>query len=107
MLGELLDRIAAIEQDAFVAVDIGDLGFAARGRGEARIVSEHPGLPVELRDVDDAWADRAVMRREFDDLIADRDRADDCAHVQAHVWSPDERRFRRNASGWAGAITGP
>ena len=30
VLGELLDRIAAIEQDAFVAVDIGDLGFAAR-----------------------------------------------------------------------------
>ena len=30
VLGQLLDRIAAIEQDAFVAVDIGDLGLAAR-----------------------------------------------------------------------------
>ena len=27
VLGQLLDRIAAIEQDAFVAVDIGDLGL--------------------------------------------------------------------------------
>ena len=30
VLGQLLDRIAAIEQNAFVAVDIGDLGLAAR-----------------------------------------------------------------------------
>ena len=37
MLGEILNAIATIEQDAFVAVDIGDGGFAAAGRGEARI----------------------------------------------------------------------
>ena len=30
LFGELLDRIAAIFQDAGVAVDIGDLGLAAR-----------------------------------------------------------------------------
>ena len=30
VLGEVLDRIAAIEQDALVAVDVGDLGLAAR-----------------------------------------------------------------------------
>jgi hypothetical protein len=30
VLGQLLDRVAAIQQDAFVAVDIGDLGFATR-----------------------------------------------------------------------------
>ena len=36
VFGELVDRIAAIEQDACVAVDIGDLRLAARGRGEAR-----------------------------------------------------------------------
>jgi predicted RNase H-like nuclease len=35
VLGELLDRIAAVEQDALVAVDVGDLGLAAAGRGEA------------------------------------------------------------------------
>ena len=63
VLGELLDRIAAIEQHALVAVDIGDRGLAARRRGEARIVGEHPGLGVELRDVDDARADRAVLHR--------------------------------------------
>ena len=31
VLGQLLDRIAAIEQDAFVAVDKSDLGLAAYG----------------------------------------------------------------------------
>ena len=62
VLGELLDRVAAIEQDAFVAVDIGDLGLAAAGRGEAGIVGEHPGLAVELADVDDVRADRARRR---------------------------------------------
>ena len=28
VLGQLLDRVAAIEQDALVAVDVGDLGLA-------------------------------------------------------------------------------
>jgi len=36
MLRQLLDRIAPVLQDAGIAIDIGDLGFAAGGRGEAR-----------------------------------------------------------------------
>ena len=72
VLGELLDRIAAVEQDAFVAVDIGDLGLAARRRGEARIVGEDAGLAVELGDVDDVRADRALVDRERVALLADR-----------------------------------
>ena len=44
VLGELVDRIAAIEQDALVAVDEGDLRLAARRRGEARVVGEAAGL---------------------------------------------------------------
>ncbi len=71
VLGELLDRIAAIEQDALVAVDIGDLGLAARGRGEAGIVGEDAGLAVELADVDDGRADRSVVDRERPALVAD------------------------------------
>ena len=45
VLGELLDRVAAIEQDALVAVDIGDLGLAASRRGEARVVGEDVAWP--------------------------------------------------------------
>ena len=61
LLGQLADRIAAVEQDAFVAVDIGQRAFAARGRGEAGIVGEHAGLAVELADVDDVGADAAFQ----------------------------------------------
>ena len=53
MLGQLVDRIAAIEQNALVAVDEGDVALAARGRGEAGIVGEDVRLAVELADVDD------------------------------------------------------
>ena len=71
VLGELLDRIAAIEQDALVAVDIGDLGFAARRRREAGVVGEHAALVVELGDVQHVRADRAVVDRKIPILIAD------------------------------------
>ena len=64
VLGQLLDRVAAMQQDALVAVDVGDLGAAARGRGEAGIVGEHPGLAIELADVDDVRAERALEDRE-------------------------------------------
>ena len=61
VFGELFDRIAAIEQHAFVAVDIGDLRFGAGGRGEAGIEGEHAGLGVKLADIDDRGADRARL----------------------------------------------
>ena len=72
MLGELLDRIAAIEQNAFVAIDIGDLGFAARGRGKARIVGKHAALAVELRNIDDVGSDRPGINRHVPIVVADR-----------------------------------
>ena len=75
VLGELLDRIAAIEQDAFVAVDIGDLGLAACRRGEAGVVGEHAALAVELGDVEHLRADGAVVDREVPVLVADGDGA--------------------------------
>ncbi len=56
MLGQLVDGVAAIEQHALFAVDEGDLAFAARGRGEARIVGEDVRLGIELADVDDVRA---------------------------------------------------
>ena len=69
---QLLDRIAAIFQDAGVTVDIGDLGLAAAGGGEAGVVGEHPGLGVELGDVDDIGPDGAAQNREIVGLVADR-----------------------------------
>ena len=63
VLGELFDRIAAVEQHAFVAVDEGDLGLAAAGRGEAGIVSEDARFAVELADVQHLGTDRSVIER--------------------------------------------
>ena len=72
VFGELLDRIAAVFQNACVAVDIGDLGLAACGRGKAGIVGEHPRLSVELADVDDVGPDAAARNRKIEGLVAYR-----------------------------------
>jgi hypothetical protein len=42
---ELLDRVAAVQQDAVVAVDVGDLALAGRGRHEARVEREERRVP--------------------------------------------------------------
>ena len=66
VLGELVDRITPVKEHALVAVNVGDLQFRARGRGEARVIGEHARLGVELADVDDRRADRAFADRQFD-----------------------------------------
>ena len=72
VLGELVDRIAAIEQHALVAVDVGDLRFRARRRGEAGIEGEHAGLAVELADIDHRRPDRAGLDGQLDGFVAVR-----------------------------------
>src|SRR3546814_20402789 len=59
MFSKLVDRIAAVEQHALVAVDIGQLRFAARGRSEAGIVGERAGVAIDFADVDDVGSDAA------------------------------------------------
>lgn len=71
MLGELLDRIAAMQQDTFVAVDVGDLRFTGCSRGETRIVGEGSRVLVEGTDIDDARADRAAFDSKVDRLVTD------------------------------------
>ncbi len=68
MLGELLDGVAAVQQHARVAVDVGDLRAAARGREESRVVGELAGLAVEGADVDHVRADRARVHRQLQGL---------------------------------------
>src|SRR6201988_2059391 len=75
VLGEIGNRVTAIEQDTLVAVDIGDLGFAAASRGEAGIVGENTGFGVELADVQYFRAQRAVINGKRIVLVAERDGA--------------------------------
>src|SRR5262249_58124227 len=62
-------------QSARVAVDIGDVGLAAAGRGEAGIVGENAGLGVKLADVQNLRSQRAVVNGKRIALVAERDGA--------------------------------
>src|SRR5688572_4052066 len=66
MLGELLDRVAAVEQNAGVAVDVGDRRAAARGGEKSRVVGKHARAPIERADVDDVRADGPRKDGEFE-----------------------------------------
>ncbi len=57
LLGQVVDRIAAVQQNPLVAVDEGDLALATRRRGEGRVVGEDVGLAVELADIDHVGAE--------------------------------------------------
>src|ERR1051326_5561026 len=66
--GELLDRIAAVLEDAFVAVDEGDGAAARRGVHERRVVRHHPevvAVDFDLPQVE--RLDRSILDR---DLVA-------------------------------------
>ena len=66
LFGQLLDRIAAIEQDAFVAVDEGDPAAACRRVHERGIVGHHPEIVFgdldlpEVRRADGAFGNRQL-----------------------------------------------
>jgi hypothetical protein len=63
VFGQILDPIAAVEQNAGVAVDVGDGRLAARGGGEAGVVGEIVRLAIELADIDDLGPDGAFDER--------------------------------------------
>jgi hypothetical protein len=65
MRRELVDRVAAVKQNAFVAVDEGDLAFAACRGCEAGIVGEHIRLAIKLADVDHVRAFMAGENRKL------------------------------------------
>ena len=66
IFGQLVDRVTAMQQDALLAVDIGDGALAACGRCEAGVVGEHPRFAVELADIDDFGTDGPVEHRNRD-----------------------------------------
>ena len=72
VLGKLIDRVAAIKQFAFIAVDIGDRAFAVRRRCETGIVGEAARLFVEIADVDNVRPDDAGANRKLNLLIVYR-----------------------------------
>src|SRR5579863_8779345 len=69
LLGQLLDRITTIQQDAFIAVDVGDLAVARSGGSVAGIVSEDAKIRVQFADVEHRWSDGAVDHRQAARLV--------------------------------------
>ena len=63
MSSQLLDGVAAVQQFALVAVDVGDGRLARRSRQEPRIVGEHAGLTIQLADVNHVRTDGALINR--------------------------------------------
>ena len=65
-LGQFLDRIAAVSQDAFVAVDERDLALTQGRIVEGRVVAHHPeliGFHFDLAQI--GGVDRVVLDRNF------------------------------------------
>src|SRR3546814_19576693 len=62
--------LAAVQQHAGVAVDVGDRRPARSGSGEARVVGEAAGFLRQLGDLDAGGAERATRHRQRDRLVA-------------------------------------
>jgi hypothetical protein len=59
VLGQLLDRVAAVQEHPLIAVDIGDFAFGA-GRGhEARVIGEDAQIPGEMRNIEHVGSERS------------------------------------------------
>jgi len=61
VLGEFLDWIAAVPEDAFVAVDIGDGAAAGRGVEKSRVVGHQAGVVSALDLLEIRGANRPVL----------------------------------------------
>ena len=80
VLGQLFDRIAAIEEDAFVAVDVGDRAAAVGRVHERRVVRHEPevvGARLDLAQIH--GANRAVLNRQL--VLLPGPVVDDCQRV--------------------------
>src|SRR5690606_18754905 len=86
MLGEFANRVAAVEQHALVAVDVGQLRLATRGRGEAGIIGEGAGLTIEFADVDNIGAYGSRQNRALDARVTQGDFGGRFGHVSSPVW---------------------
>src|SRR3546814_7271188 len=67
--GQLFDRVAAIQQHALVAVDVGDGRFARGGGAETRVVGEAAGFLRQPGDVDAGVAKGAGLDRTNHGLV--------------------------------------
>ncbi len=95
LLRDLLDRVAAVAQDAGIAVDVRDRAAAVRRVEECRVVGEQPAVAIggaDLREV--GRPDGAVDDR--DGVLLARAVVDDRQCVARHDLLPLESSLTRN-----------
>ena len=68
LFGQIFNGVAAMQQRAGVAVDIGDVGVAGGGGNEARVVGEIAVLG-QCANVDDLVAEAGFKHRQMDRLV--------------------------------------
>ncbi len=109
VLGQLLDRVAAVEQDALVAVDIRDPA-AARGRvHERRVVRHHPELVRDDLDLAQVHGpNRAVLDGDLvllaGAVVGNRQRVGHAGFRSAHVLSCRDRAHHRRPTDLGSAL---
>src|SRR5690606_26285561 len=84
VLRELLDGVAAVAQDAIVAVDVGDRAFARGGVHEAGVNGDEAGVAHERGDRDAVVSYRRALDREFTGVAIHHESSiDNSAHVSS------------------------
>ena len=74
VLGELLDRVAAVAEHALLAVEVGDRARAGSGVAVAGVVGDQSGLGAQAADVERVVALGAGHDRQLDLAVADAQR---------------------------------
>jgi hypothetical protein len=70
MFGELLDRVAPVQQDAGIAIDVGDLAFAGCGGAVARVEGENAEVTIQLADIRHRRAEGTGQQRQGGAAVA-------------------------------------
>ena len=74
MLGEILNRVAPVAQDAGIAVDKGNLAQAGASVPEAVVVGDRPGLRAEVAHIQRLLALTADDHRQLEFLTLELER---------------------------------
>jgi hypothetical protein len=82
VLGELLDGVAPVHENALFSVDERDVRLAAARRNEPRVVGKDPVFLVKATYVDNVRARGSLVSREFEFFAV---RADQAIGVLAHM----------------------
>ncbi len=90
VFGQLVDRITTIEQGTFVAIYVGDFGFATGCCGEAGVVGEHVGVTVKTGDVHNAGANGGLINGE---IVVFLSKVQDCGFFLLCHQSPPNVRL--------------